>query len=253
MGYEGETIDVAKTIETLKDAAKRDGFSCGQTTYKGNFPQLVLQRKATKSDRLILISSGIHGDEPAGPLSILQLLEESRLSHELSWLIFPILCPENLSANRRECADGADPNRDYRNPQTAEIQSQVEWIAKHNPAIDTALLLHEDWESKGYYLYEQVTYEGRSFAPEMRHVVSPICGINKLSEIEGMPAEDGLISLRGASPFMQEWPESVYIMRRGAIRSYTLEAPSAMPLEKRVAAHIAAVNATQQALLPRVT
>lgn len=248
MGYHGETLDVGKTLEALQIAAAQREFKCGQTKYQGKYPQLVFERKAAEGSKLVLISSGIHGDEPAGPLAILKLLKGDLLSRDLSWIVFPVLCPENLASNRRECSDGTDPNRDYRNPQTPEIRSQVEWLAKRAPKIDTALLLHEDWESKGYYLYEQVDYEARSFAREMLEATSPICGVNQSPEIEDMPADKGLISLRGATPLIQEWPESIYLINLGARRSYTLEAPSEQPMIRRVDAHIAAAKVLNDAL-----
>ncbi len=46
----------------------------------------------------IYISTGIHGDEPAGPLAALQLLQENRWPAERGHLALPLPEPDGLCA-----------------------------------------------------------------------------------------------------------------------------------------------------------
>jgi hypothetical protein len=59
--------------------------------------------------------------------------------------------------------------------------------------------------------------------------------------IDGRAAQNGIIRL----PFSEvpwdktDWPEALYLARHLARRSFTLETPSHIDLEKRVACHMA--------------
>ena len=62
--------------------------------------------------------AGIHGDEPAGPLAALRLLQENNWPPNAEIFLLPCLNPVGFTLNKRENADGIDLNRDYRNPQS---------------------------------------------------------------------------------------------------------------------------------------
>src|SRR5438552_9917534 len=54
----------------------------------------------------IYISAGIHGDEPAGPLAIRQLLEEDQWPAEVSLWVLPCLNPSGSAVHRRDNSEG---------------------------------------------------------------------------------------------------------------------------------------------------
>ena len=60
----------------------------------------------------VYLSAGIHGDEPAGPLALLELLKNDFFNSECHWLLCPTLNPTGLSASTRENSSGVDLNRD---------------------------------------------------------------------------------------------------------------------------------------------
>ncbi len=99
----------------------------------------------------VYISTGIHGDEPAGPLAALQLLQEDCWPKDAALWMCPCLNPTGFPLNRRENAQGIDLNRDYRHLETAEVQAHTSWLQRQ-PAFDLTLCLHEDWESRGFYI-----------------------------------------------------------------------------------------------------
>src|SRR5204862_2637245 len=100
----------------------------------------------------IYMSTGIHGDEPAGPLALRQLLQQNQWPAEACLWLCPCLNPTGFPLNRRENAEGEDLNRDYRHLVTDEIRAHVAWL-KRQPKFDVTPCLHEDWESTGFYLY----------------------------------------------------------------------------------------------------
>jgi hypothetical protein len=144
--------------------------------------------------------------------------------------------------NRRENAQGIDLNRDYRDTKSDEIRGHIEWL-KRKPHFDVTLCLHEDWEAKGFYLYEQNPDEQPSFAKKIISKVAGVCPIDRNPMIGGWPAENGIIRPE-QDPFSRpQWPEALYLITNKTRLSYTLESPSSLPLQTRIAALTTAVRA----------
>jgi len=84
-------------------------------------------------------------DAAAGP--------QRRLAGRHRIFLLPCLNPTGCARNRRENVEGVDLNRDYREPRTAEVRAHIAWL-RRRPRFDLSLLLHEDWEAHGFYVYE---------------------------------------------------------------------------------------------------
>ena len=106
-----------------------------------------------QGERPIYLSSGIHGDEPAGPLALLKLMKEGFFDPGSAWAICPALNPTGLAAGTRDTAEGIDLNRDYHLRETPEVQAHAAWLERQEPP-QLFLSLHEDYESTGFYFYE---------------------------------------------------------------------------------------------------
>ena len=135
---------------------------------KGEFNLLALHRPsspATRHPSRIYLSTGIHGDEPAGPLAALRLLQENQWPENAELWFCPCLNPMGFVLNRRENADGKDLNRDYRHLETTEVRAHIAWLERQ-PQFDLCLCLHEDWESHGFYVYELNPDENRPRWPK---------------------------------------------------------------------------------------
>src|ERR1700747_321792 len=78
-GYFGETIDVRKVLGDIDRVAVKTGFSKEIFFKNSNFEfpayKRILKEKPSGAVNIYL-SSGIHGDEPAGPLASLKMIEE---------------------------------------------------------------------------------------------------------------------------------------------------------------------------------
>jgi len=144
--------------------------------------------------------------------------------------------------NRRENAEGRDLNRDYRHPQTVEARTHIAWLERQ-PRFDLYLCLHEDWESHGFYLYEQNPDLKPSLAETMIEAVGKVCPIDLSENIEGRAANDGIVRPNIKPHERPDWPEAFYLITQKSRRGYTLEAPSDFPLPVRVNALVAGVNA----------
>lgn len=240
-GYYGETIDIRAVLADVQAAATAHGWSAEIFHTRQDFNWVALHRNGG-AGKLIHISAGIHGDEPAGPLAAHRLLAENRWPANAEIFLLPCLNPLGFLANQRGNAEGVDLNRDYLNPRTAEIRRHIAWLTRQ-PKFDLYLCLHEDWESHGFYLYEQNPDQQPSLAAAMIEAVKPVCPVDLSPTIEGRPAEGGIIRPLLSARERLDWPEALYHITHKSRQGYTLEAPSDFPLSVRVEALVAAVQA----------
>lgn len=249
-GYLGARIDVDQTRGSIESAARRHGWTVSRLPTRRHELTLLQRPVANPMAPRLYFSAGMHGDEPAGPLAVHQLLEENRWP-EAHLTVFPLLNPGGLAQNRRENEDGIDINRDYRHFRSPEAQAHVEWL-NTQPSFDLTLLLHEDWESHGFYCYELNPDRRPSLARPILDAVSKVCPIDPTSVIDGRPiSEPGIIRPMEWPDFQPqqrpEWPEAVWLGVNKTRLNYTLEAPSDWPIPVRVQALAAAVRAAAEA------
>jgi hypothetical protein len=171
----------------------------------------------------------------------LRLLQENQWPENLDLWFCPCLNPLGFAANTRENARGIDLNREYREPLAEEIKAHIAWLERQ-PKFDLCLLMHEDWESHGFYLYEQNPDARPSLAEPMIEAIANVCPIDPNELIEGRPAKNGIIRPNLDPNSRPQWPEAFYLITHKTRLSYTLEAPSDYPLSTRVDALVTAVR-----------
>lgn len=190
------------------------------------------------------LSAGIHGDEPAGPLAVLELLRMGFFDQDFQWSICPTLNPSGLAAATRENSCGVDLNRDYWLRKTSEVAAHTVWLdALATP--DIFISLHEDWETSGFYFYEiNLGDDDPARARRILDAVGPWFPPEPGPEIDNHGARESGWIYHAAEPDLPEgWPEAIYLAKKGCRVSFTFETPSHAPLQDRVAAHVAAVRA----------
>lgn len=250
MTYFGKTVALEPTLDDISRAAKRSGFTVRTLCEIDGLPLLALSRGGPSGSKSVYLSAGIHGDEPAGPLAVLELLE-SDLSPEVNWHICPVLNPTGMKAGTRLNAAGVDLNRDYLALTQREVRSHVEWLGDQD-LFDLALFLHEDWESSGFYIYElNPSRDEFSAALPMIRAVEPHCPIEHARSIDGHPVSNGIIIPVERDLRRKDWPEALYMFTHHNRLNYTLEAPSSFALHTRVEALRDAVQAGVEAVLNR--
>lgn len=241
--YQGETIDIAAVMEASLAAARRHGWSVELLEAGGvTLPALTRCGHGPAGPaRHLYVSAGIHGDEPAGPLAVRELLEQDAFPADADLWLCPCLNPTGFPRNTRENAAGVDLNRDYRVPATPEVRAHVAWLERQ-PSFDAAFCLHEDWEAAGFYVYE-LNPDGRtSLAERIIEAVRPVCPIGSSPMIDGREAAGGIIRPRLDPAERPEWPEAFYLGLRKTRLGCTLETPSDFPLPVRVAALVAGMR-----------
>ena len=244
-----EGLDLEEFYAAIERAASGGGFQIDRAHGDASTPLLALIRRSELGAPVIYLSAGIHGDETAGPISLLRLLENRSFVEDASWYLFPLLNPEGASRSQRGNATGMDINRDYKHLATPEASRHIGWLKSDRSRFDLAICLHEDCDSKGYYLYEFNIHERPSLADSALSAVRPIVGVDTSPIIEGYPCENGVLHPTLALDIRPQWPESCYLLAHHCSLVYTFESPSKAPLDSRVEAHVAAVEAAIQEFL----
>lgn len=243
--YQGETVDINRILQDGLAAAREYHWQIEEIPVSEKPALFAFRRLAESMDRRsrkIYISTGIHGDEPAGPLAVCELLRQNCWPADADIWLCPCLNPTGFPLNRRENADGVDLNRDYRHLKSAEVRAHVAWLEKQR-RFDLTLCLHEDWEAHGFYVYEVNPDDEPSLSGKMIEAVSKVCPIDRSPIIEDRPAQGGIIRPDIDPAKRPQWPEAFYLIMNKTRHSYTLESPSDFPLSTRVAALVGATRA----------
>jgi predicted deacylase len=251
-GYFGEPLNLPAFLRDLQRVAADTGWTEEVFLDTEARRLLALRRTALPSTVRVYISAGIHGDEPAGPLAILKLLEENQWPAHAEVVICPCLNPTGFALNRRQNMEGIDLNRQYHGPSALEVQAHIAWINKQ-ANFDICVCLHEDWESHGFYVYELNPDRVPSFAPDIIKAVSAVCPIDQSAVIEGYAAEGGIIRPSSDPLSRAQWPEAFYLFTSVTRLTYTFEAPSDFTMTTRVAALTVGVRSVLDALSARIT
>ncbi|WP_415907198.1 M14 family metallocarboxypeptidase [Oleiharenicola sp. Vm1] len=242
-------FDPATFIPQFDAAARRAGFTAEPFGEIHGYALNAYTKLAAPDAPRLYVSSGMHGDEPAPPWAVLELVERGFFDSRASWWICPILNPTGLALGKRENFAGVDLNRDYKQPASAEIRAHVAWLERQ-PDFHATFCLHEDYEAQGFYLYElnpeqRPTLADAALAGAARH-----CPIEHAAVIDGREAAAPGIIRPVSDPLLREqWPEAIYLRHQHTPLTYTFESPTMLPLPARVAAHCAALRAAVDALL----
>ncbi|MGD9895525.1 MAG: M14 family metallocarboxypeptidase [Candidatus Methylacidiphilaceae bacterium] len=213
-----------------------------------NDPIEVLSSPAPRSRKRrphVFLSAGIHGDEPAGVEALLSFFEkEPHWVREFTFTAIPLLNPWGLRNNSRLNEQGLDLNRSFQRADLPLIRALQELYARRNP-FHLALLLHEDYDACGVYLYETSPGGEVSFGGEILARVGPWCPVDPRDRIEGRKHRNGILVRRLRKKWFEKigLPEAAYLHFEGCKRVLTIETPSEFDIGLRVKAHMEAIEA----------
>jgi hypothetical protein len=198
------------------------------------FPVYVVESARRPGPRLYF-SAGIHGDEPASAEGLVTwCARRARALKKCEVLIFPCLNPWGLQHNNRNDATGRDLNRGYHRHDVPVIEAQKKIL--QGRFFDAAVMLHEDFDAHGTYLYEipgtRPFWGERLLAAAAEHVPR-----EPRPRVEGRRCRRGLIRTRITAETLPEHPEAFCLRFGHTRRSLTFETPSEFSMTSRVRAH----------------
>jgi len=244
--------DYSRLVRRWQKVARTSGLEMRAFCESGGHEVFFLKpARGGERGPSVYLSAGIHGDEPAATEALLTWAEENPvLLKKVKPVIFPCLNPWGLVNNSRFDREGRDLNRCYHNEDVPQIAAQVRLLGSDR--FDLAFLLHEDFDARGYYIYELA---GRKpyLAEEMIRVASLLLPIDRRTQIEGRRARGGVIRRRITPGMMPTWPEAFVLHFRHADRTFTVESPSEFHLDARVATHMAVLDLAVKTCLKEST
>jgi hypothetical protein len=221
----------------------------------------------------VYLNGGTHGDEPAGAEAATRFLEEARYRDwpDVAFTVTPCLNPWGYAHDRREGPGGRDLNRSFRRAARATPEIGAIKRALRGQSFDLFLDCHEDVDAPGLYVFAPAAL-GRAIVDGAR----PLGPVHPGPAVDGeIPLKDSVVAL-DADDILPErrrafttWPLPFYVGRYHqrapagaagegasleppdvwAMQTATIETPTALALDQRVAMHLAAVDAALHLLL----
>ena len=195
--------------------------------------------KPAPSKPNVLLSAGVHGDEPAGVEAVLQFLERdlTDIITRFYILVLPCVNPSGYANNTRENIEGKDLNRAFKDeiPESILIKQQLA-----GRRFDVFLDLHEDCDATGTYFYEGKRDEAW-LAPAIAQRAKKIGPLDGNADETDIPLAEGVLQVDPA------WGESgftSYAYNHHADHVLITETASAWPLHRRVKVHLIALDLT---------
>jgi predicted deacylase len=209
-------LDPTVTVPTSKELCEKVTTEARRLGFKRN--PLSEGRNYFTSDRpgpRVFITSGIHGDEPAGPMAVLKLFQRltpDMLPHLPAMWILPLLSFEAFDGETRE-AGGRDLNRAWNDKKVPSYMAEVrDYLKAHVP--DVFLDLHED---------------------PKKDVVEPYTF--RSSTEPGIIAD--MQDAFGMTPKKPDYEGSItaFVDGLGCRQAATIETPEVWPLQERITFH----------------
>lgn len=244
--------DFGRVQERLRRAAGRLG---SQVETVGEVDGYPIYRLVFGHGRPIVISAGIHGEEPGSVEGGLLFLETGapELVDTFAFEMYPCLNPYGYERHLRLNQRGVDPNRQFRNPE--DPLNGVLQASLDGKSFELALDLHEDEDFYGFYIFE-TTDGGSHFGPKVREAMAEIGPV--AAQAREPELTDGLVnrhlprgrSIREMWETRTLWPVAVLLFNHSD-HEMTIETPGHQPLELRARMHVAGIRRALDLVLGR--
>ncbi|MCG3150683.1 MAG: hypothetical protein PCFJNLEI_04174 [Verrucomicrobiae bacterium] len=219
------------------------GWKVRQVATIWEYPWFVVEPTVAKRAPTVLLSGGMHGEEPAGVEGVLRWLECGRPGN-INWLVFPCINPYGWARNQRRNRQRRDINRQFQRRTNTPEAELIKRLVKGR-RFEFSFEFHEDVDASGFYLYElrrQPPYIGE----QILQAVSRVTPINRDSIIDGNRATGhGLIRReigRNMTRVRQRGPMAFHLFRHCTDHILGSESALTVPLAQRAQAHVTALE-----------
>ena len=189
--------------------------------------------------RQVLITGGMHGDEPAGIEAAVQFLERDNtaLLRNFSFLVIPCINPYGYVRNTRETFNGVDINRSFETDNVPEVAIVKKALGQTQ--FSFAMDFHEDYDATGFYLYEGKRDE-KYIGPQLAAAAKAIGPIDPDD-----PGEDAPDLAEGIYKVATSWGTqglTPYLLHFHSEHVIISETPTVWKLERRAVLHLALLD-----------
>ncbi|MDP6042318.1 MAG: M14 family metallocarboxypeptidase, partial [Candidatus Latescibacteria bacterium] len=185
----------------------------------------------------ILLTAGVHGDEPAGVEAILQFLERdpTDVLNRSHILVLPCVNPSGYANDTRENIKGEDINRAFNDevPESTLVKQQLSG-RRFNIFLD----MHEDYDATGTYFYEGQR-DKKWLAPSIAQEAKKIGPLDVDIDDADIPLAEGVFEV---DPAWAGRGFTSYVYEHHTNHAIIAETSSNLPMSKRVKIHLLALD-----------
>lgn len=232
--------------------AARAGLQVEILSEEGGYPVVALtSRRPAEGEQALYLSAGIHGDEAAGVVGLLEWAEHRLdILSNCPLVILPCMNPWGLAENTRIDQAGRDLNRSFDNAALGLIAAWRRYLEGRDFGL--AAMLHEDYEAQGCYLYE-LGRRGEAVGEELLSRVDEHLPRHR-GRVDGRPIRKGVYRrTSGVEKIAREidgMPEAIALHQHHARIALTFETPSEFSLYRRVRAQVSFLEAVARMAWP---
>jgi predicted deacylase len=242
--YQLHSSRQAREVEPLLKRIHAAGLPVeplGSLVYgKQRWPIEAVVLARARAARTACIFGGIHGNEPAGVNTALNLIEDlgrmPSLHARFNFVIVPLANPWGWMHDLRHNGDNLDIARHFSNDLTVESQLIRQLLERHKCSV--LIDLHEDRLRSEFYL---LTYENpdantvRTIGPRLQTTDMPLMtnGVTHIRESDFSSTSRTTLAL--------------YARQHGVTQSWIVETPARGAMAERVALHRRAIDALLEA------
>lgn len=233
-----EIMDICKEESARKPI---DILEVGMITkHEKEFPifMVVLNNKAGIK-KTICFSMGIHGDEIAGPASVIKFVKEydAKCFADLRIIIFPFANPFGYSKKRRNGSKNTDLNTSFR---YARLRGENRIL--YNAVKDQKLFffhaLHEYLIEDRFFLYAYTNKKTKFF----RRIITEADNFFPILQRSDFPFRSKVRIYNGVIYNYEDLSFEYRLFKEGAKYCLCTETPGTFPLQKRVEANVKIMN-----------
>lgn len=249
---QGRSNEQARLLPPLLERARSLGFAqhcLGELVPGAQQDRLwLLRRPASRPGAArLLLATGFHGEESAGPWGLLAFLLQTSpaLLDDVELSLLPLVNPTGFRAGRRYNNWGENPNRGYPIARLTDIPPSREgrMLLSHADRLvpagrDGALCCHEDVGLHEAYLY---SFEpGATPGAFSQALLKPLAAhfpVHPDGAVDGCPVHAGVVFNHHDGSF-ESW-----LVEQGAARAACIETPGQQPFATRVQAQCETMQA----------
>ena len=249
----GRVRDYSEVVQRLRALPRRE-WQVQQADEVWGYPFFCLRRTIAKRAPTILVTAGIHGEEPGSVAGALRWLESGEwVQWDVNWFVLPCINPYGWERNQRRNAQRRDINRQFRGATACPEAKLIKRLVKGSRYL-FSFDLHEDVDASGYYLYE-LRQEPPFIGERIVKAVSRVIPINRKKLIDGAQATGFGLIRRAASiealKRRRRWPMAYHLFVNCTGHILGSETPVHFRLEQRATAHHVALRTALQGIVGR--
>lgn len=247
-------------VRTCVDKLASLGWTRQAVAEADGYPIYKLERRpgaGHQTSPSLLIAAGIHGEEPAAVLGLIDWLNRhaAQWTDRLALTVFPCLNPWGFERGIRYDPKGNDLNRQFDRPTHPAVAAFCREVA--GMRFDLFMDMHEDCDFHRMYLYEVADGLARDgAAPTLGRRILETCSrsveLSDGEEVGELLTNRGIVSGALTREELRAWdslPIALYAFLHHTDQVITVETPGMRPVKLRSELHVTALEVACAALI----